>query len=755
MAVITGTPPDSDTEVIVSVDESAASAADDKPSAMDGETENTPTPADDGADTAEPEVKPSADVKDDEPAKPATVEENELEPEPEPEQVDGSGVQKLYRHDCHYECCPSRWSKFATHQDEQNALEAEVRAVPIVQRHAFNSDKEWVTVSFNVHCPHMRAFLAEALARYQDLDLDLEGWTFSPPYKPLVHRWDRILALHRQIRSQSEEGDDDNDNDNDTEEGKNKKKAAVDQLVDFLQPILAGSIEDLTSTRDTGTIRYDMLWQIYPPGEQVLTKFYGVDTICRVVKYHKSQRRRCWIITLEYVDWDGERCGLRTTEVRIPLYSGLRRVTSFPAYPLSFAEKPEEIREAMMARGRRFQELRGYHFLSYEGVKILTESNLQQPMSGRVVIDTYAYYKSNNLVKPEMGSLGCTTSTTTTTTNETAAAGDDGDAASEYGDGDDNANANDMSAVANNPAASERVEDLTELSDEHCLLTTPWLIGFDLKAKTWGRFLIDKLGEVVWNDKAYDNLVLPGGEKELAWDFVQSKSRSNEVIDDFVPDKGRGLIILMFGPPGVGKTYTAEAVAEKARVPLYLVSAGMLGTSPEVVEPALDHALELCRMWNAMLLLDEADVFLGARLDDSLTRNELVSIFLTKLEYYQGILFLTTNRFSRIDHAFQSRVDLFLPYHDLDAATRTQVWHNFLEHFGGADKFDVTPRDVADRFAALPLNGREIKNLLKSAQLLTARREGGKVKAETLALLAEKRVAALRMLEERHVSVGR
>jgi hypothetical protein len=66
-------------------------------------------------------------------------------------------------------------------------------------------------------------------------------------------------------------------------------------------------------------------------------------------------------------------------------------------------------------------------------------------------------------------------------------------------------------------------------------------------------------------------------------------------------------------------------VAEKARVPLYMVSAGMLGTSPEAVEPALTHALELCRLWNAMLLLDEADVFLGSRLDDSLNRNELVS----------------------------------------------------------------------------------------------------------------------------------
>jgi hypothetical protein len=66
-------------------------------------------------------------------------------------------------------------------------------------------------------------------------------------------------------------------------------------------------------------------------------------------------------------------------------------------------------------------------------------------------------------------------------------------------------------------------------------------------------------------------------------------------------------------------------VAERARVPLFVTSAGLLGTDPSSVETTLTHDFELCRLWNAMLLLDEADVFLGARLEDSLQRNELVS----------------------------------------------------------------------------------------------------------------------------------
>lgn len=296
----------------------------------------------------------------------------------------------------------------------------------------------------------------------------------------------------------------------------------------------------------------------------------------------------------------------------------------------------------------------------------------------------------------------------------------------------------------------ERNEDLTPLTDEECLLCTPWVHGFDLKAKDWGLFLVEEMKDISWNDDAFSNLVLPGDEKELAWSFIDNKNFANSDFDDFVTDKGRGIIILMFGPPGVGKTYTAEAVAEKGRVPLYAMSAGALGTKPNEVEAALDRALELCRLWNAMLLLDEADVFLSARKEDTLARNELVSIFLTKLEYYQGILFLTTNRASSLDHAFQSRVDLFLPYNDLTTAARRQVWQNFIKRAGGATRFKVADKDF-DRLAELKLNGREIKNLIKSARLLNMK-SGQPVTTDRLTQLAEKRIKAMDMLNVREQS---
>ena len=105
--------------------------------------------------------------------------------------------------------------------------------------------------------------------------------------------------------------------------------------------------------------------------------------------------------------------------------------------------------------------------------------------------------------------------------------------------------------------------------------------------------------------------------------------------------------MLLSGPPGVGKTLTAESgmcpcnearfrrielltdllfkVAESMHAPLYMMSAGDLGLSSSEVESSLSNVLEMCTKWNAILLLDEADVFLEQRSAHDLERNKLVS----------------------------------------------------------------------------------------------------------------------------------
>src|SRR5256885_2613862 len=96
-----------------------------------------------------------------------------------------------------------------------------------------------------------------------------------------------------------------------------------------------------------------------------------------------------------------------------------------------------------------------------------------------------------------------------------------------------------------------------------------------------------------------------------------------------------------------------------------------------ILDMQLSRIFQVAAHWGALLLLDEADVFLERRSPENLTRNGLVSVFLRKLEYYEGIMFLTTNRASEFDEAILSRIHLMLRYDSPDADARKKIWENF------------------------------------------------------------------------------
>lgn len=100
-----------------------------------------------------------------------------------------------------------------------------------------------------------------------------------------------------------------------------------------------------------------------------------------------------------------------------------------------------------------------------------------------------------------------------------------------------------------------------------------------------------------------------------------------------------------------------------------------------------------------------------ARQPQDVARNALVSIFLRLLEYFQGILFLTTNRVETFDPAFQSRIHVALRYGELTTKAKNSVWKTFLGKVkaigGGVEVVDFSADDY-DRLARRQLNGRQV-----------------------------------------------
>lgn len=78
-------------------------------------------------------------------------------------------------------------------------------------------------------------------------------------------------------------------------------------------------------------------------------------------------------------------------------------------------------------------------------------------------------------------------------------------------------------------------------------------------------------------------------------------------------------------------------------------------------------------------MLDEADVFLAKRNKTDLRRNAVTSVFLRSLEYYAGILFLTTNRVGSIDPAFKSRIHMSLFYPKFDLEATLKLYSTYIE----------------------------------------------------------------------------
>ena len=139
------------------------------------------------------------------------------------------------------------------------------------------------------------------------------------------------------------------------------------------------------------------------------------------------------------------------------------------------------------------------------------------------------------------------------------------------------------------------------------------------------------------------------------------------------------------------------------------ISAGELGQEAKMLEERLSTIFRLAHHWKVILLLDEADVFVQSRSEIN-PHNALVSVFLRTLEYYRGIMVLTTNRVKDIDDAIKSRISVALYYGPLGLDTRKTIWESFLKKAAAAAKgrAEYTAADL-DWLSKKEVNGRQVR----------------------------------------------
>ena len=449
-------------------------------------------------------------------------------------------------------------------------------------------------------------------------------------------------------------------------------------LDEFIKEVRAQLSEKVAK----GSIEFGDVPYLLLKGTEVTTVLDGeeIGGIIEGVKLVKSFFGVYYKITMKVISNVYGTIQDSTYETNLGYYQGLMSIDQLSVRPIDDASKA-----TLTARGEAFRKYsQGAHYIHYKGQ--LTRNSWWSARrfraDGRAMLDINSFSQvDNNQFSQEQSASGI--------------------------------------EHAREERGGKKV-DMT-IPDEDLWRTYPFLYGFSLSSKQWGRMAVSGLSDIAFRTDAFEKLVLPAEDKELVKAIVQDEGGD---FSDLIEGKGGGSIFLLHGPPGQGKTLTAEAIAEELKRPLYSISVGELGTSPDSLEETLREILDVATVWNAVLLLDEADIFLEERDEKDIVRNAMVGVFLRLLEYHQGVLFLTTNRVKNIDTAFYSRISIGLRFGAGTADKRAKIWTNL------SQAAKVEGLDIAS-LSEIDLNGRQIKNVIKLAIKL-ARANGAAVDTDLI-----------------------
>ncbi|PMD41741.1 P-loop containing nucleoside triphosphate hydrolase protein [Hyaloscypha variabilis F] len=469
---------------------------------------------------------------------------------------------------------------------------------------------------------------------------------------------------------------------------------------------------------DQRVANFEILWTLFEPGARVIEQNDYYIQAYLVDSSFLTEQNGIGIQVVDCVSWDydGTYYGPKRKRFHIDSFPGTKRVSALPLYPIRFHNEighlsESQLLEALVSRGIKWRSLlknayRHYHSTAWifrdplEG-KFTEKAIAPSYVSGPIILD----YETHRQENPSQA---------TALTFSNAAKG--------YGH-----------ALRYFYEGGFQYEDTTEgrnsqnsQNAEEEDLTSPAVVrGFALTEQAWGFFLVEHVQDWGHSFGNSDMLVLRRDVKSLILDMISSHNPKIDI--DFMSGKGRGLIFLLQGPPGCGKTLTAEAMAALTGRPLYTLTGGFLGMDADKVNRELRLAFERAKAWNAIVLIDEADVYLASRDKLDLQRTLLVSVFLHRLEYFEGILFLTTNKAKVIDVAFESRITLMIPYPRLRSEQLSNVMRGLIISAAKNDPNLLVDRVVLENMdeylrddRASWINGRALKNLVKSAISLTS-----------------------------------
>lgn len=592
----------------------------------------------------------------------------------------------------------------------------------------------------NIHSAHLINALKAVVTYYPKFNLEGKTVEVDSPYQ--------VLYYHRQELAHYK----DHQPAAHTSEYAATTANHIDLLLEFLEDNLGEEIrrEQERHKLEVPRATFDLFWLLLKPGEVFYAKRhdiwapYVVSSVSIGQTVNNSSRDaykvNCWML-----ESNGTKVNRYMYSFSLSPWIGEQEIGGLSVIPMAFwpedleAQGGVTMKEKNIALGKLYWELlKRPTYMDYEGLLVNSGTTHRQSrgptgfMNGRVICDApgfdsfyfdgpddirrsryrspprqnSAVYPSKDYLPRNLPRCGCDVCM------------------------DDRSN-QDSDGPYRGFEDLDPTKDSPPESHLFYLVCSKTMPGFILGDRRWGHLSIANLKPVKTDKEAFKYLVLDDEVKMTVKALIgkfatdMGEGRVSPWGNDFVKNKGEGRIFLLHGAPGVGKTCTAECIAELTNRPLISLTSGDLSVDSYHVESNLSYFLELGQRYGALVLLDEADIYLERRRSSDIKRNGLVSVFLRALEYYRGVLFLTTNRVQSFDSAFLSRIHVALHYKSLGHEDRERIWgHNFdrlSRDSNGLIHVSSAARDFvweSQEVRSLKWNGREIRNAMQTALAL-------------------------------------
>ncbi|KAK1654160.1 hypothetical protein BDP81DRAFT_307917, partial [Colletotrichum phormii] len=573
------------------------------------------------------------------------------------------------------------------------------------------------------------------------------------------------------VESRDEQQTEADDSDGDEDEVPELTKSPI--AMEHLKCLLSFMDTDILDRQkhlnnfDSCKVFFPDLWHIFRPGTKVVDK--DGKQAYRVIKVTSARhsKKAAFSITCIHIDFDGKHLGPVRSVFDMKRFDGERDITALDVYPLRFhpirrAEfsKSEWSATMILPANQRYRQKlvhRGGTFLAVASVKHMYYAGptlgLRDEIESQVVIDfETAFTVENGAQKSWMPYLetligGSTAEEDEEDKDESCRAAccrrdavhDDSYVDEKQSSGYvDNllpkaGSLDEQLSVAVIPRPLEELYSCTGetlISDDDLLIMSHRVFGFVLRNRKWAQLDLSYLIDVHQDEKS---IVLGEGESEVA-----NKKENKEHITAF--DR---LVLEEWHRPMIESLIAQHFRDKKSttgeREEFDIVKGkGDLGTTAAEVEKALEMNFALANRWDCILLLDEADVFLSQRTKEDFRRNGLAAVFLRVMEYYAGILFLTTNGVGDFDEAFTSCIHVSLLYRELDREKTIEVFKINLDTIearfkrkGRVVKVDKAgigsfASEHFTDYSKARWNGRQIRNACQTALALAEYEAHGK-----------------------------